>query len=131
MSNNDGFRLGGSIASIPVGYPAIATPRRERGNELAEVICFRLRENVLGFQKELAGDEELGACLASFGKQVLIRVTYIGFHNPDLVIIQGETDPDGHRVELLQHQSQVQLLLVAIKIKQGTEARRIGFDTER
>lgn len=79
------------------------------------------------FQSSLKEDEEIGACLASFGQVVVIRVEAIGYHNPHMMVIYGVDDSDGQQVRLVQHLHQLSLLLKVLKVKPGQQARRIGF----
>lgn len=92
---------------------------------LAETMHHRIELQLQEFQEELAPDEEIGICLANFGREQVIFVENIGFHNPHLVIFDG-TNEKGHRVRLVQHMSQVSLLLVAVPAQQHP-ARRVGF----
>jgi hypothetical protein len=89
----------------------------------------RLVHRIAAFEKDLAPDEEIGARLASFGQSVLIAIVDLGFHNPNLIVIYGTT-PQGDRCTLLQHQNQVNILLVAMKVPDGKEPTRIGFKLE-
>ena len=82
---------------------------------------------ILKFQEELPEDKEVGAILAQFGQTILIHVTGVTYKDPALMIFRGVLD-DGGEVELLQHTSQVNLLLAAVSPLEGHEPRRIGFD---
>jgi hypothetical protein len=82
---------------------------------------------ILKFQEELPEDKEVGAILAQFGQTILIHVTGVAYKDPALMIFRGVLD-DGGEVELLQHTSQVNLLLAAVSPLEGHEPRRIGFD---
>src|SRR5512139_2093800 len=98
----------------------------ERG--YANVTYDRLMEEIRTFEATLAKDEEIGAYLASFGTQQLIRVADIGFANPYLITFYGTTVPGGNRAQLCQHVSQLNVLLTALKVAvPEVPARRIGF----
>jgi len=104
-------------------------PRIRKDHTLADTMYDRLREQIAAFQNDLAEDEEVGASLTHFGKDTTIAIESLGYHNPGLIIFHGTTTtPDKHRVTLLQHLTQVNVLLIAIKVKPGTKARRIGFE---
>jgi hypothetical protein len=45
-------------------------------------------------------------------------------------VFRGTRGSDGEEVQLVQHVSQVNLLLVPLKVK-GRQAHRIGFDVEQ
>jgi len=89
----------------------------------------RIVHSIVAFEKELKADEEIGARLVSFGQREVIHITDVGYWGPDLVTFQGN-NVDGHPVELLQHISQISVLLVALPVEKETP-RRIGFELER
>lgn len=104
--------------------PAYQTP-----SDYASVMYDRLVKQVKDFQDSLAETEEVGAAVAHFGMGVTIHVTGIGFANPYLIVFSG-LDGDGREVTLMQHVSQVSLLLVPVKpLVEGQPARRIGFNS--
>lgn len=92
---------------------------------LAHTMYDALAAQMKKFEDSLANDEEVGAALASFGTQVTISVRSIEYRNPHLMIFKGEA-PDGKLVELVQHTSQVNLLLVRMKVT-DRKPHRIGF----
>lgn len=83
---------------------------------------------ICDFQAQLSSEEEVGACLTSFGQQITINITSIGFRNPHLMVFYG-VDQEGREVQLVQHTSQVNLMLVPVPAT-SQPARRIGFDVE-
>jgi Family of unknown function (DUF6173) len=85
----------------------------------------RLVKSIIEFEKELDNTQEIGARLVNFGEREPIHILNIGYWGPDLVIFHG-TNLDGRPVELLQHVSQISVLLVAIPVKDEAP-RRIGF----
>lgn len=85
-----------------------------------------LRGQVAAFEQKLTPAEETAAWLANFGANVTLVVTEIAYRDPHLIILRGE-DQDGRPRELLQHVSQVSLLLAAIPAKPNRAGRRIGF----
>lgn len=91
----------------------------------ADTMYSRIVKAISDFEKELKPDEEIGAQLASFGQSVTIAIEDIEYHNPYLIKIHGVTN-QGHPCTLLQHMSQVNILLVALKAK-GPDPKRIGF----
>ena len=67
--------------------------------------------------------------LAQFGSTITIAVQGMGYSNPSLLHFIGELD-DGSKVELIQHVSQLNFLLVAQKKRNpGAPPRRIGFQS--
>lgn len=98
-------------------------------HQLVGTLFDALMTQIAEFEKGLAGDEELGACLTHFGREVTITVAEVSHRSPALIIFRGTTSA-GQRVTLLQHQSQVNVLLTAIKVKPGQSPRRIGFQPD-
>ena len=89
----------------------------------------RLIESIVEFEKRLDQTQEIGARLVNFGEREAIHINDVGYHGPHLVVFYG-TNLDGHPVELLQHVTQVSVLLVAVP-KEHERPRRIGFELQR
>lgn len=103
---------------------------RERFEELsgfAWSMLAALKAQVEAFQASLKPDEETAAILAHFGGMVEIVVEQITYRDPHLIVIKGIARADKRPVELLQHVSQVNLLLKPVTAESG-KGRRIGFD---
>ena len=103
----------------------IPMPRNPARDGFADIMFESLATQIESFQKTLAADEEVGACLASFGQQITISVMKISFQNPHLMLFFG-VNPDGQQVTLMQHTTQVNLLLTPVKVV-SRKANRIGF----
>ena len=88
----------------------------------------RLMNYIAEFEAKLKPDQEVGGRLTSFGADVTFHITNIGYHGPDMIAFDG-FDKDGNPIQLLQHYSQMSVLLIALP-KQDKEARRIGFRIE-
>jgi len=86
----------------------------------------RIVRSIIKFEANLDADHEIGARLVSFTDKEIIHIEDVGYWGPDFVIFYGR-NVDGQPVELIQHVSQTNVLLVAAK-KEGEKARRIGFD---
>ncbi|WP_410824351.1 DUF6173 family protein [Methylobacterium oryzisoli] len=85
----------------------------------------RLVNSIIDFEKDLDPTVELGLRLVNFGSSETISIEDVGYWGPDLVIFYGKNN-SGRPVELIQHITQVNVLLVAVPII-GPEPRRIGF----
>ncbi len=96
---------------------------------MADTLYDRLIQQIAAFEDDLKEDEEVGACLTNFGREIVISVEDISYHNPGLIIFHGYTG-NGDRVTLLQHMTQVNVLLCALKVPEDREPRRIGFQIE-
>lgn len=79
------------------------------------------------FHRDLEDDYEVGGQLASFGKNIEFHFTDIGYWNPSLISFIGTLE-DGSPVELVQHVSQINVLLVRKRRLSLDEPKRpIGF----
>lgn len=78
------------------------------------------------FEKELDDEHEIGARLVSFGSTITFHIQDIGYWGPDIISFTG-VDDNSQRVKLIQHTSQLSVLLIAVT-KTEEKARRIGFD---
>lgn len=87
-----------------------------------EVIMERIKE----FEDALDSDHEVAVRLASFGQSITMAVTDIGYSNPSTLVFYGLVS--GQPATLIQHMSQLNFLLLAVK-KENSEKppRRIGF----
>lgn len=94
----------------------------------AHIIYDCLMCRIADFEATLKPDEEIGAYLASFGAQTLIRVERVGFSDPFLISFTG-LDADDRRVELVQHTTQLNVLFVAMPVVSPQKPRRIGFNS--
>lgn len=91
----------------------------------AEWMYERIVRSIQDFEEKLDSEHEIGARLVSFGANTTFHIDDVSFWGPDMIIFIG-FDENKQRVELLQHISQVNVLLVAVN-KQSVEPRRIGF----
>ncbi|CVK19178.1 MULTISPECIES: DUF6173 family protein [Sporomusa] len=87
----------------------------------------QLVERVKDFEAKLDQEHEVGMRLVSFGKSTEFSVSRIGYLDPSLLWFQGVM-PDGSEVELVQHVSQINFMLLKVKRKLPQEPRcPIGF----
>lgn len=89
----------------------------------------RLVKYIKAFEADLDQEHEIGARLVSFGSAVTFHIEDMGYHGPDIISFSGKND-QGETVQLIQHTSQLSVLLVAVK-KQQDKARRIGFNLDQ
>lgn len=85
----------------------------------------RVVRSINSFEELLDQEHEVGARLVSFGSELTFYIEDVGYWGPDIITFYGK-NPDGNYVELLQHISQLSVLLVALE-KVQEEPRRIGF----
>lgn len=89
----------------------------------------RLAKQIVEFEATLAPEEELGGRFVTAPKEGPIHIVDISYWNPDMLIFHG-VDADGRKVQLIQHHSQLSVLLCAVP-KEKENPRRIGFVLER
>lgn len=93
----------------------------------AQNMFRQLVERVQEFEAKLDQEHEVGMRLVSFGKSTEFRVSRIGYLDPSLLWFQGVM-PDGSDVELIQHVSQINFMLLKVRRKAPEEPRcPIGF----
>lgn len=85
----------------------------------------RLGKYIKDFESGLDSEHEIGARLVSFGQAVTFHIEDVGYYGPDIISFDG-INSNGERVQLIQHMSQLSVLLVAMK-KLDEKPRRIGF----
>jgi hypothetical protein len=86
----------------------------------------RIVHQIMEFEKNLGPDHEIGGRFVEGPSNEPLHITNVASWGPDMVMFMGQF-PDGRRFELLQHYSQVSMLLVAVP-KMREEPRRIGFE---
>jgi hypothetical protein len=94
----------------------------------AESTYRRLIKYIGQFEMQLDHDHEIGGRFVSFGEDARFHIADVGYWNPDIITFDG-FDQNGNRVKLIQHVSQLNVLLVAVR-KMAPPAeppRRIGF----
>jgi hypothetical protein len=91
----------------------------------AALIFKHLMQRVEAFQNNLRGSEEIGIQLANFGLAAQLHIRSIGYKNPNLIEFFG-VDPNDNEVTLVQHISQLNFMLIALKSIEE-KPYRIGF----
>ncbi|MBL0387904.1 hypothetical protein JJB07_14785 [Tumebacillus sp. ITR2] len=93
---------------------------------LASKFVEKIRHSVDEFMSNLQPDEEIGIQLVTF-QSMIIHVTTIGWNDPNMIRFIGYSE-SGSPVELIQHVSQCNFLLTAVKALEPEEpTRKIGF----
>lgn len=86
----------------------------------------RLVHQILEFEKNLGPDHEVGGRFVEGPNAEVLHINNVASWAPDMIVFMGQY-ADGRKFELLQHYSQVSVLLVAVP-KMKDEPRRIGFE---
>lgn len=94
---------------------------------LASEFHTRLIKWIQNFNNELDQEHEVGVRLVNFGQTVTFHLKDIGHWNPSLISFSGNME-NGDPVELIQHVSQISILLIKMKREDPTLPKRpIGF----
>lgn len=103
--------------------PSIPMPAIQQS--AAEWMYERLCKQITKFESKLSENEEIGGRIVAAPGGDTFHIEDIGYWGPDLVIFYGNSR-DGRPLELLQHVTQISVLLTALP-KEQEAPRRIGF----
>ncbi len=114
-----------------ISFPTIRNPLIENMEDnYASSFHNRLKEWISEFDDSLDQAHEVGVRLVSFGQTVVFHLEGMGYYNPSLISFHGHTE-DGNPVELIQHVSQISLLLTKLQRKDPSSPKKpIGFASE-
>jgi hypothetical protein len=96
----------------------------DQKNNPAGYALKRVEPLIQSFQTNISDDVEVGISVVGSGAAPF-RLRAIRVSNPDILIFDG-VDDEGRHVQLLQHYSQMALMLVAVP-KLEEKPFRIGF----
>ena len=112
---------------VEISQPSLALPPLPIDQDLASEFHGRLEKWIYDFDQTLDQQHEVGVRLVSFGQTVSFHLENIGYWNPSLLSFSGFME-NGDPVELIQHVSQISILLIKVKRKDPTKPKRpIGF----
>jgi hypothetical protein len=87
----------------------------------------RLANWIGNFERGMDDEHEVGVRLVNFGQTIVFHLEGLGWSNPSLISFSGKTG-DGEPVELIQHVSQISILLMKLPRKDPSKPKRqIGF----
>lgn len=93
----------------------------------AEWAFVRLSRMIQEFESNLDKDEEIAARIVGLPGDGTMQIVDVGFWGPDLIMFFGR-NADGKPVRLVQHYSQLSVVLSSIKKPEDQpEPNRIGF----
>ncbi|TKC14355.1 DUF6173 family protein [Robertmurraya kyonggiensis] len=99
---------------------------KDDANTIAEDLIIAVTK----FNLELDDNHEVGVMLASFGQTITVNITGIGYQGSKLIKFTGFLVDGGSPVELLQHVSQLNFLLISLPRENPEEPKKnIGFIT--
>ncbi|MGR3585053.1 MAG: DUF6173 family protein [Pseudooceanicola nanhaiensis] len=115
-----------SDPNAPSGGPRALTAKPVKAKSPAEWAYERLILYIQNFEKMLDAEHEVAIGFTGSDAGVM-RIEGMGFFDPDIVTFYG-TGTDGARAQLVQHVSQLNVMLRALPKPQGAkEPQRIGF----
>lgn len=111
----------------PVDLPEAIANQPVKQKSAAEWAYERLILYIQNFEKQLDNEHEVAMGFVG-GEAGVLRIEGMGFFDPDIVTFYG-TDSSGIKTQLVQHVSQLNVMLRALpKQKDSNEAPiRIGF----
>lgn len=96
-------------------------------DNLASEFYNRIVELINVFERTLYEQEEVGMRLVTFGNVKVFHLTDLGYYNPSIITFGG-IDENNKPLQLIQHVTQISLLLTALpKLDPNMPKRRIGF----
>jgi hypothetical protein len=99
--------------------------RPKRPDSPAQWAYERIARQIVAFEDKLSDNEEIGLPLVGAPKTGVMHIKDIGYWGPDMLIYHGKND-HGKPMELLQHYTQMNVLLTAVP-KIQAKPNRIGF----
>jgi len=131
--NNDPAWLRGIQPSIPNIDTAIwrdshpAKMREIAEANLASEFYSYLAQRIRNFDASLDQEHEVGVRLVNFCQTLVFHLAGMGYSNPSLITFNGVTD-NGEPVELIQHVSQLSVLLMKLPRREPEKPKQpIGF----
>jgi Family of unknown function (DUF6173) len=95
------------------------------GQNVAKRMCQVLADDIVAFEQKLNPSEEVGARIVGAPDGSAFHIEGMRWRTWEMIGFTGRT-AEGRPVQVLQHVSQVNVMLVALPT-QGHEGRRIGF----
>jgi hypothetical protein len=105
--------------------PNLANLRTAAQANYASEFHSQLSEFIQQFEATLDPSHAVGVRLVSFGQSFEFHLEDMGYHNPSLITFFGR-GLTGQPVQLIQHVTQISILLMAIEVPVGTK-KPIGF----
>jgi hypothetical protein len=123
------YQVKGEIVEGGKPDPKVAAAQ-DRPHDPAAWMHQRLVNQIVEFEKNLGPDHEIGGRFVEGPGSEPLHISNVASWGPDMVLFMGQF-PDGRRFELMQHYSQVSVLLLAVPKMTDAPPRRIGFELMR
>lgn len=109
-------------------FDPAATSMQMKYKDDANTIAADIVKAVNHFNSRLDDDYEVGLMLASFGQTVTVNISAIGYEGAKLIRFIGNINGTGAPVELFQHVSQLNFLLISLpRHNKEVPKKQIGF----
>lgn len=96
----------------------------------AQIVAENLYQEIINYQSKLSETEDVAMSIVKFNESITLLVDSIGYIGYNLVRFGGK-DSSGKPLELIQHVSQLNFLLMVVpKPEPETPKRKIGFVQE-
>lgn len=93
----------------------------------AQIVAENLYQEILNYQANLSNTEDVAMSIVKFNESITLLVDSIGYIGYNLVRFGGK-DNSGKPLELIQHVSQLNFLLMVVsKPEPEAPKRKIGF----
>jgi Family of unknown function (DUF6173) len=113
-------------AEVALTKQLAAPPEPNLASEFYRKLVWSINQ----FNGELDQEHDIGVRLVSFGQTMVFHLKGMGYSNPSLIHFLGTTE-DGNPVKLIQHVSQISVLLMAMKRADPSKPKEpLGFHTE-
>ncbi|MDF3415551.1 hypothetical protein HKX54_13860 [Sulfitobacter sp. M57] len=120
--HSDPTRSKAKAESLPESVKAESVAQKSPAQWAYERTVLYLKN----FEEQLDNEHEVAMGFAG-GDAGVLRIEGMGYFDPDIVTFYG-TDPAGGRTQLVQHVSQLNVMLRALpNAKEGAAPNRIGF----
>lgn len=117
---------GKSPAKVLVRTKPAKTGAKDKPKSPAEWAYDRLVLYIRNFEGQLDASQEIAMGFTGSDAGVL-QIEGLGYYDPDMVTFYGR-DQDGLKTQLVQHVSQLSVILRAVpKVEDADPPRRIGF----
>lgn len=115
------------VTTDPANQAAMQDMSVRMRDNPAEWAFVRLSKLIQEFEANLDKDEEIGATVVGLPGDGTMQIVDVGFWGPDLIMFFGRNG-DGKQVRLVQHYTQINVVLNAVKKpEEQAEPNRIGF----
>lgn len=115
--------------NLPQFNPAVLVPPKAPiAYSYSDTQFEILKEQIQEFESTLDTEHEVGLWLTNFGQSMLMQVTEISYRMPVLMVFKGYVN--GVESTLVQHVTQLNFLLTAVKKDPERPKQKIGFVTD-